>query len=164
MKKGFTLIELLVVISIIGVLSSIILSSLSNAKSKGTDANVMSTFSEIRKQAEIYYSDNNTYSPVLMQYYTQKTSYSNLLLSIPDGGDIVCGDPKIIELARAINKQTAKTILCKVGSYGGDYALHSALLSTASSHSYCVDSYGFSGDVLTSQISANFANGIAKCN
>ena len=55
-NKGFTLIELLVVIAIIGILASVVLSSLSSAKSKGKDAAVKSQLSQIRSQSEIYYS------------------------------------------------------------------------------------------------------------
>jgi len=35
MKKGFTLVELLVIIAIIGLLASVVISSLNNAKEKG---------------------------------------------------------------------------------------------------------------------------------
>jgi len=61
LQKGFTLIELLVVIAIIGILSSIVLASLSSARSKGTDAAITSTLSNMRAQAELYYSHNGTY-------------------------------------------------------------------------------------------------------
>ena len=59
LQKGFTLIELLVVIAIIGILSSIVLASLSSARSKGTDAAITSTLSNMRAQAELYYANNN---------------------------------------------------------------------------------------------------------
>jgi type IV pilus assembly protein PilA len=62
LQKGFTLIELLVVIAIIGILSSIVLASLSSARSKGSDAAITSTLSNMRAQAELYYSHNGGYA------------------------------------------------------------------------------------------------------
>src|SRR3990167_736456 len=51
--RGFTLIELLVVIAIIGLLSSIVLASLSTARDKGKDAAIQSDLNTIRNQAEL---------------------------------------------------------------------------------------------------------------
>ncbi len=53
MKKGFTLIELLVVIAIIGILSSVVLASLNNARSKGTDVKIQTQLYNIKGAAEI---------------------------------------------------------------------------------------------------------------
>ena len=64
-SKGFTLIELLVVIAIIGILSSVVLASLTTARTKGQDAAVESQLSSMRSQAELYYSTNsNSYGPL----------------------------------------------------------------------------------------------------
>ena len=60
-NKGFTLIELLVVIAIIGILSSVVLASLSSARNKGKDAAVKSQLASMKAQAEIFYSAGNTY-------------------------------------------------------------------------------------------------------
>src|ERR1035437_4767644 len=62
LSKGFTLIELLVVIAIIGILSSIVLASLNTARGKGSDATVKGNLNTIRSQAELYYTDNNSYA------------------------------------------------------------------------------------------------------
>src|SRR3954468_11376018 len=59
--KGFTLIELLVVIAIIGILSAVVLASLSTARSKGKDASLQESMSGMRAAAEIYYTTNNSY-------------------------------------------------------------------------------------------------------
>ncbi|MFA5936779.1 MAG: prepilin-type N-terminal cleavage/methylation domain-containing protein [Candidatus Paceibacterota bacterium] len=58
---GFTLIELLVVVAIIGILASVVLASLNNARSKGNDAAVKSNLAGIRGQAEILYTTYGGY-------------------------------------------------------------------------------------------------------
>lgn len=71
LKGGFTLIELLVVIAIIGILSSVILASLNNARNRGSNAAVKSNLNGIRSQAEIVYDNNN-------QDYTNVCSDQNI--------------------------------------------------------------------------------------
>ncbi|MFA6897297.1 MAG: prepilin-type N-terminal cleavage/methylation domain-containing protein [Patescibacteria group bacterium] len=60
-QKGFTLIELLVVISIIGVLSTIAMTSLNGAKAKARDARRKTDMNQISLAMEQYYSVRGTY-------------------------------------------------------------------------------------------------------
>lgn len=57
-SKGFTLIELLIVIAIIGILASVVLASLNNARTKGADAAIKTNLTSIRVQSSIWYDDN----------------------------------------------------------------------------------------------------------
>ena len=61
MKKGFTLIELLVTITIIGILSSLGLSTFSSAQKKSRDASRKSDLDTIAKALEVYYNDHSRY-------------------------------------------------------------------------------------------------------
>ncbi|MCR4334277.1 MAG: type II secretion system GspH family protein [Patescibacteria group bacterium] len=62
-NRGFTLIELLVVIAIIGILSSVVLASLSSARAKARDAKRLSDIRQIQTALEMYYSSNNSSYP-----------------------------------------------------------------------------------------------------
>jgi len=61
MNKKFTLLELLVVIAIIGILSSILLPSLSKAREKAFSATCLSNLKQQGLAAVFYESDNNEY-------------------------------------------------------------------------------------------------------
>lgn len=61
--RGFTLIELLVVIAIIGLLSSVVLVSLANARARAKDALIKQEVKEMAKIAEIYYITYGNYTP-----------------------------------------------------------------------------------------------------
>lgn len=61
--QGFTLIELLVVIAIIGILSSVVLSSLNSARGRSRYTQALAQMREIRTAAEAYFADNGVYPP-----------------------------------------------------------------------------------------------------
>ena len=60
-KSGFTLIELLVVIAIIGLLATMSVVSLNNARLKARDAKRVSDIKQLQTALELYFADNNQY-------------------------------------------------------------------------------------------------------
>jgi len=117
-KKGFTLIELLVVIAIIGILASIVLVSLSGARTKAKDAAIQTDMAQIRTVAELVYNDG---SP--LQY------------------DLLCADPQYTTLKDDINKQKAQTVACFAS--GDDYCVSAV---TNGGAILCVSPAGVVGD------------------
>lgn len=61
-QDGFTLIELLVVLSVIGLLSSVVLSSLGSARLKAKDASIRSAIHQLRLVHEQVFSNKGDYS------------------------------------------------------------------------------------------------------
>ena len=55
-SRGFTLIELLVVIAIIGLLSSVVLASLNEARQKARDARRIADLKQMQVALELYYT------------------------------------------------------------------------------------------------------------
>ena len=60
-RSGFTLIELLVVISIIGLLASVVLTSLNSARTSAQDAKRVSDLNQLQKSIELYYHNTGSY-------------------------------------------------------------------------------------------------------
>ncbi len=58
---GFTLIEILVVIAIIGILASIVMTSLGSARVRANHAKVQAQLSSTRQQAEVFFGENQNY-------------------------------------------------------------------------------------------------------
>ena len=100
-KKGFTLIELLVVIAIIGILSSIVLVALRDARNKAKDARIVADLSQIRSIAEILYDGD----------------YDALTTSQTD----------VAKLSADITAQGGSLVLNKTSSPADAYCAYSAL-------------------------------------
>ncbi len=121
-KKGFTLIELLVVIAIIGILASVVLVNLNDARAKGKDASAMSSMASLKTQIELV-ADGSSYSGLCTN------------TAVPNTG--------ITNLKAAINAQSGHTMTCDDDSANA-WAAQVQLNGTSGPY-YCVDSSGFTG-------------------
>jgi type II secretion system protein G len=89
--RGFTLIELLVVIAIIGLLSSVVLASLSQTRSKSRDSRRIADLDQIRKALEIYYHNLGDYPDCL---YSGNHSAGTACGTVLEGSGYIPSVPK----------------------------------------------------------------------
>lgn len=133
-KKGFTLIELLVVIAIIGILSGLIIVSLSGAQNQARDARIKSALDQLRAQAEIYKSINSTYGADTNNGTT--CDIGSTFLATGTEGDKLCDDIQL-------QNPTDGTLVVRILSgESGKYCIQKTLNSGTY---WCVDYTGYSG-------------------
>jgi len=131
-QKGFTLIELLVVIAIIGILSAVVLASLNTARNKGNDAAIQSDLSNLRTQAEMYYSGAGGNS------YGSQAWSSGAATSCIGGMFSDANVTKMLIKADSVNGPG--TVDCYAGGTG--YLVGVALTASTTSAWWCIDHTG----------------------
>ena len=107
-KQGFTLIELLVVIAIIGLLSTLSIVALNQARARSRDARRIADVKQIQTALEMYYNDMNAYPGSITEgtsIATGTTIYMDIVPKPPTPGDgATCiGSAKYTYTAQTIN-------------------------------------------------------------
>ena len=128
-EKGFTLIELLVVITIIGIIFSIVLVYLNNARGKGNDTKVRSQLNSARSSAEIFYNSSNSYNGTAGNISGPCDTVNSMFT------DTISG---MVKFTSQSNYPNGATLTCY--STASAYAISALLPGAGGTNSWCVDS------------------------
>lgn len=148
LRGGFTLIEMLVVVAVIGLLSSVLLTSLGPARDKARDSRILQEVNQVRSLAETLYNGN----------------YSGL--------------PNVegITAIESISSEELKKLAKDIQSFGGELVIRRPLTQPTSyvaysrmnvkigvepnlvTNYYCIDSRGNAGYTTTEPVN------IFRCN
>ena len=136
--KGFTLIELLVVIAIIGILSGLIIVSMSGATNGAKDARIKSEMDQLRSTAVMYYYNQSPNSYGESDTIVAGTCHTGSVVHFMSANDglTLCTD---------INTQggTGLTGSIVTGS-SGSFCIIKPLVSSGATN-WCIDSTGYEG-------------------
>lgn len=110
-RKGFTLIELLVVIAIIGLLSAVVLASLSTARSKARDSKRIAEIKQLMLALEMYNNEVGHFPNSTNCGATRpNTSWCNSIESLNSNGSWIRDGVKQDVLATYIKKEPTDPI------------------------------------------------------
>ena len=125
--KAFTLIELLVVIAIIGILSGLIIVSMSGAQNAAKDARIKADMDQMRSVAAIYYNTTGT-----------GTTYGTAGAGVQGAAANFSGVTDGLSLYNDIGTQTTGARILNIQASPAAYCF-SVVLNTGN---YCIDSAG----------------------
>lgn len=146
--RGFTLIELLVVIAIIGILSSIVLTSLGSARDRSGDAAVKSNLQTVRAQAELYFAVNQTYGTNPGSYYEGNCLTSGTMFRLTSGNGTTEQQTISAVITNAIEaayQAGGGDKQCRVDASRASYMV--AVRLKSSNNYWCIDNTGTAKDI-----------------
>lgn len=146
MKNGFTLIELLVVVAIIGVLSGVILFSVTQYVNKGKDSNIAGNLSVLIPAGEAFYNANGSYGYQDFCDPSVNPVIRNVLSQMPENSEGPCYSASVTATSNP------QGVCCRINVNNDAWAA-CAQKFTDENKAYCVDSRGVKGEV-----------DISKCN